>query len=142
MKKRILQFISILLNIAIVIGTFLLVVVNFENITYNTAEAHPEPTMSLNARYHYWLKDVYGEDEGFEMCWKIQENTVWLIKHHINEMIFAVIFLMMLGSLWINKKLNKKMNKVLKAYFIFCIILMLWIILEAGPRYVYSIYDS
>jgi hypothetical protein len=48
----------------------------------------------------------------------------------------------MLGCIWINKKLDKKMNKVLKGYFIFCILLMLWTTFAAGPNYVDTIFDA
>ncbi|MCR5518286.1 MAG: hypothetical protein K6F17_06915 [Lachnospiraceae bacterium] len=142
MKNRILQLISRLLNITTVIGTILFIVVNFENITYNTAQSHPEPTISINARYQYWLEDAYGTREGVEIYRKYRDFTVWMIEHHINEMIFSVIVLMILGSIWINKKLNKKMNEVLEVYLIFCLLLMLWTLFEAGPNYVDSIYDS
>ena len=142
MKERIYLWINILINITIIVITLVFIAINFENITYNTAERHPESTKSLNARYQYWLEDRYGRQEGLEICWKIEDFTIWIIKHHINEMFLVATILMILGSTWINKKFNKKMNKVLKVYFIICILLMLWTTFEAGPHYIDSIYDS
>ena len=143
MKNKILLITGKVLNVLIVIGTIMFVIINFENITYGSRNGLiTRPSKSLNVRYHYWIKDKYGEDEGFEICRRIEKQTVSMIEHHTNEKIFAVIVLMMISSIWINKKLNKKMNKAFKVYFIICILMMLWTTFVAGPDYVDSIFDS
>ena len=142
MRKNILLITGGILNVAIVIGSVMFMIVNFENLAYFDERNHSHSTMSFHARYQYWLEDKYGTREGVKIYRKYRDFTVWIIEHHINEMIFAVIVLMMLGGIWINKKLNKKMNKVFKVYLILCIILMLLTIFVPGPDYVDSIYDS
>ncbi|MCR5517779.1 MAG: hypothetical protein K6F17_04330 [Lachnospiraceae bacterium] len=142
MKKNILLITCRILNVITVIVTVIFMVINFENLAYYDNWHYSDSTKSLHVRYQYWLEDVYGTREGVEIYRRFRDFTVWIIEHHINEMIFAVIVLMMLVSIWINKKFNKKMNKVFKVYLILCIILMLLTIFVAGPDYVDSIFDA
>ena len=145
MKNKLLFISGKILSLLTVIETVIFGIINFENILYNYQWGFiisTKPSKSLHAKYQYWLEDIYGKEEGFEAYWKIVDFTIWIIKHHINEMFLVATILMMLGIMWINKKLNKKMNIVLKVYFIISILVMYWTITELGPFYIDSIYDS
>ena len=122
------------LHIVTVLSTVIFYILNFENLTNSFYGA--EPTKSLNVRYQYWLEDIYGERRGVEIYREFRDFTIWMVNHHINEMLFFAIVLMMIVSIVFDRKVNKKENRRLVVYYVVCFIIMWFATFLAGPYYV------
>ena len=126
------------LHIVTVLSTVIFYIINFENLA---DDCHTfQSTKSLHARYQYWLEDIYGERRGVEIYREFRDFTIWMVNHHINEMLFFTIILMMIVSIVFDRKVNKKENRRLVVYYVVCFIIMCYTTFIAGPHYVKNWY--
>ncbi|MCR5518285.1 MAG: hypothetical protein K6F17_06910, partial [Lachnospiraceae bacterium] len=100
-----------------------------------------DPSKTLSARFQSWLENAYGNEKEIEIRREIEDFTIWITEHHINLIFFAILLVMMVLSIWLDKKLNSKISNRIKVCFIICIVIMWIVTFVAGPFYKQLIYE-
>ena len=141
MNKTATGILNKFLNIITILGTVYFIIINLENVTYYLSFGSFGVTGYLYTGFQQLLQTVYGDEEGFMKCQEIRDYTILMITQGWIYFIFGLILIMMRLSYVVDKAVNNRANKVLKYYYIVCIVLMIFMSFVAAPFYISTIND-